>query len=235
MKVYIGKYTSWVGPYQIASALCFWAKKQKDEFGISREADWVHDFGTWLAEKKDGSDTWLTVLCNWVQSKKERTIKVRIDRWDTWSMDHTLSLLALPMLKQLQETKHGSAMVDDEDVPEYLRSTAPGARDNCENEWDTDDNLHLRWDWVLAEMIHAHNSKVDDTWEDKYWTGEWGELKWKKSDVEFPNPLTGKMESTYEMEKTGTRECDWEGLKKEQDRIQNGFRLFGKYYQNLWD
>jgi hypothetical protein len=25
------------------------------------------------------------------------------------------------------------------------------------------------------------------------------------------------------------------GIKKEQDRISNGFRLFGKYYESLWD
>jgi hypothetical protein len=150
-------------------------------------------------------------------------------------MDYTLAKIVLPMLKQLKETKHGSPNTDDEDVPEHLRSTAPGARDNCEEEWDIDDNHFLRWDWVLKEMIHAHRSKVDDAWEDQFWTGEWGDTLWEKSDVEFPNPITGKMESTYSMSQTGTRECDWDGLKKEQERIQNGFRLFGKYYQNLWD
>jgi hypothetical protein len=28
---------------------------------------------------------------------------------------------------------------------------------------------------------------------------------------------------------------DQEGLKIHQDRKKNGFRLFGKYYQGLWD
>ena len=28
---------------------------------------------------------------------------------------------------------------------------------------------------------------------------------------------------------------DLEAYKKEQSRISNGFRLFGKYYENLWD
>ena len=233
MKVYIGKYKNWVGPYQIASALCFWAKKEKDEFGISREAEWVHNFGTWLSEKRDGSDSWITRLCNRIHSKQKRNIKIRIDQWDTWSMDNTLSLIALPMLRQLQETKHGAPLVDDEDVPEYLRSTAAPPK---VEEYDVDDNHFLRWDWVLNEMIHAHNSKVDESWEDKYWTGEWGEMKWTKTDTEFMNPITGKMESTYRMDDLGgTRKCDWDGLRAEQDRIQNGFRLWGKYYQNLWD
>ena len=28
---------------------------------------------------------------------------------------------------------------------------------------------------------------------------------------------------------------DQEGMKAEQERISNGFRLFGKYYEALWD
>jgi len=32
-----------------------------------------------------------------------------------------------------------------------------------------------------------------------------------------------------------TYKCDYEGMKVVEDRIQNGFRLFGKYYQGLWD
>jgi len=28
---------------------------------------------------------------------------------------------------------------------------------------------------------------------------------------------------------------DMEGMKAEQERISNGFRLFGKYYEALWD
>ena len=28
---------------------------------------------------------------------------------------------------------------------------------------------------------------------------------------------------------------DRKGMEKEQERISNGFRLFGKYYENLWD
>jgi len=121
MKVKIGKYTNWVGPYQIADALCFWATKVKDETDIvPRKPDWVHEFGRWLSEDKQGNDSLLTKVCQWVESKKKRTIKVHIDRWDTWGMDHTLAHIILPMLKQLKASKHGAPNVDDEDVPEHL-------------------------------------------------------------------------------------------------------------------
>jgi len=29
--------------------------------------------------------------------------------------------------------------------------------------------------------------------------------------------------------------CDYDAIEKVEKRIQNGFRLFGKYYQALWD
>jgi hypothetical protein len=147
-------------------------------------------------------------------------------------MDHTLAYIVLPMLKQLKESKHGAPFTDDEDVPEHLRTTAAEPK---ENEWDTDSNHFLRWDWIMDEMIYAFECKVDDSWEDKHWTGEWGKTIWKESDRTYPNPKTGEMEATYTMEHTGDRKCDWDGLKLEQERINNGFRLFGKYYQNLWD
>ena len=62
MKVFLGKHRSWIGPYQIASALCFWARPVKDELGYENEPDWVHDFGTWLAEDRNGNDSWLCKL-----------------------------------------------------------------------------------------------------------------------------------------------------------------------------
>jgi hypothetical protein len=230
MQVKIGPYKNWIGPYQIADALCFWARKETDEYGFKHKPDWVHNFGTWLSGGDD-RDSWLQRACLWIESKRSRKIKVRIDRWDTWSMDHTLSYIVLPMLRQLNKTKHGAPNTDDEDVPEHLRSTVAEPK---ENEWDTDSNHFLRWDWIMSEMIYAFECQLDDTWEDKYWTGEWGKPDFVKSDQEYPNPKTGVMESTYQLN-PGTRKCDWDGLKLEQARIQNGFRLFGKYYTALWD
>jgi hypothetical protein len=71
MKIYIGPYTNWVGPYQIAEMLCFWAKKVPDECGFPRKPDWVHDFGTWLAEDRNGNDSWLTKLCQKIEDYKK--------------------------------------------------------------------------------------------------------------------------------------------------------------------
>jgi hypothetical protein len=223
MKVYLGPYKNWIGPFQIAEKLMFWVDRYQSEEAAER----VHTFGEFL-DKIPG----LTKFCLWVEKHRQRKIKVRIDKYDTWSMDHTLALLIVPMLKQLRETKHGSPFVDDEDVPETLRSTAAPPK---ENEWDTDDNHHVRWDWVLGEMIFAFESKLNDNWDDEFWTGEFGKSEFVESVDEHYNPLTNKYEKMYTMVNTGNRTCDWEGRQKVQNRITNGFRLFGKYYEGLWD
>ena len=131
---------------------------------------------------------------------EDQKVEIQIDPWDTWSMDHTLAHIILPMLKQLKESNHGSPPVDMTDVPEHLRindveSTAY---------WDSgeiDEKFFERWDWVLDEMIYAFDSKVN------------------KDEVYMRFDIATQR---HEME-------------AEQSRISNGFRLFGKYYEALWD
>jgi hypothetical protein len=215
MKVIIGPYKSWIGPYQIADALCFWVKPIKDEYGMSTKPDWVHDFGTWLSGGENG-ESWLLKVCQWIEAKRKRQVYVRIDKYDTWSMDHTLSFIILPMLKQLKATKQGAANVDDEDVPSPLRSTAPGARDRCENDWDTDEHFFTRWDYILDEMIWAFEQQRDDADAEFYDHGE------AVSGEDF-------------MASVARMKVDETGLKTWADRKRNGYRLFGKYYEALWD
>lgn len=216
MKVVIGPYKSWIGPYQIAEALCFWVKPVNDEHGLKSKPDWVHDFGTWLSEDKHGNDSWLLKLCLWAEQKRTRQIYVKIDKYDTWSMDNTLGYIILPMLKQLQATKHGSPFVDDADVPAHLQSTAPGARDLCENDWDTDANFFKRWDWVLDEMIWAFEQQADN------------------SESQFYDHGTKVAGESFE-DSIKRMKVDEQGLKAWQARKANGYRLFGKYYEALWD
>jgi hypothetical protein len=200
MKVYIGPYKTWIGPYQIADKIFFWV----DRRGIFADKDPRHErwdykladsFGDWLAE------TWVTKFCNWIAEKRERKIKVRIDQYDTWSMDHTLAHIILPMLLQLKATKHGSPYVEDVDVPEHLRSTSAPELTEDEKRWGSEDALfHDRWSWVLDEMIFAFELELDEDWEDKYH---------KTSDYDAMNVINA--------------------------RQKNGYRLFGTYFQGLWD
>jgi hypothetical protein len=233
LKVYIGPYKNYFGPYQIAEKLCFWVKKEKNEYGIMMHPDWVHDFGEWLAGKDD-HDTWLTKVCLWIESKRERNISVKIDKYDTWSMDNTLAHIILPMLKQLKATTHGAPFVDDEDVPEGigLRSTEAEPK---EDEYDVDSNHFKRWNWALDEMIFAFECKIDDSWQDAFRSGEFDHV-WVPVDREgneVPKE-DAKLFRTIDGP-NHTYKCDYEGMKVVETRIQNGFRLFGRYYSNLWD
>jgi len=145
MKINIGPYKGWIGPYQIADKIPFVSDDTR--FAI----------GEWLA------DTWVLDFCRWIDSHKKRKIKIHIDKYDTWNMDHTLSLIILPMLKQLKATKHGSQIVDDEDVPPHMRHSDPKV---TEEGWDAGDNwIHYKWEWVLNELIWTFETLSNDDWE----------------------------------------------------------------------
>jgi hypothetical protein len=152
---------------------------------------------------------------------KERKIRIRIDKWDTWNMDTTLAYIILPMLKQLIEQKQGAPFVADEDVPEMLRRNTPWDKDNQ----DTDELWFERWNFVLNEMIFAFESKLID-WENLFWK------RHPKLDLSEHPEDEGKDITPVRWLDEG--ECDWDGMQAYQTRITNGFRLFGKYYEGLW-
>ena len=149
----------------------------------------------------------------------ERDISVKIDKWDTWSMDHTLALIVHPMLIQLRDTTNGSPFIVFEDRPEHLIGTVP-----VRERGEIDEFHHDAWQWVLTEMIFAFESKLEEDWQGQFFSGE--------SDWIFePGPRGSYMVQGP----NHTLEIDREGMKVYQERISNGFRLFGKYYENLWD
>lgn len=136
----------------------------------------------------------------------DRKEEVYLHDYDTWNMDHTLALIALPMLKQLKDTKHGVPYMDYEDMPEHLqyirREWDPRAVGDLFNGTGYNDDEFQRqqecWDWIIDEMIYAFDCKAN------------------KDEVYM-------------------RIKDRDEIEKEQDRISNGLRLFGKYYEALWD
>lgn len=245
MKVYISNYRNhWISPYTMLDCVFFWTdwskcSRWKLSQSIEDEARTLKGEKSRYVEHPEWADRWADRLMpisraiQWIGEKIYPRIEyVKIDRWDTWSMDHTLGHIALPMLRQLKATKHGSPLVDNEDVPEHLRSTSAPPR---ENEWDTDDNHHDRWDWVMDEMIFAFEHRMDDSWQDQYRSGE---IDFVSVPVDREGNQVPKGEHThYRMDRgpNDTYQCDYDALCKVEERIQNGFRLFGKYYQALWD
>ena len=173
---------------------------------------------------------------NHIVKHRKRKISVRIDREDTWSMDHTLAYIILPMLKQLKAAKHGSPYVEPEDVPEHMRLTERetavfdhGSYDKTLNATDEEieaasDKFHAQWIWVLDQMIWSFEQEIDEeadykNYYDPYEPGE----------IVEGNGFLNK-EEQLKMGKFNT-----EKHKAFNERKQLGFTLFGKYYQSLWD
>ena len=219
MKVYMNKYKyHWLSPYTICEKICWWREIDYDE-------PWVQRVNKIL---EPVMSLWQSFL-DFVDPKINY---VKIDPWDTWSMDSTLTPIILPMLKQLREHKHGAPGTDDEDVPANLRSTTKSAQKAKKESWDSDGNHFKRWDWIMDEMIWAFEQLADDSWEEQYFTGK-SDIVWvpsKELDAKG-RPLT------YEMKKGpgDTRKYDKKGYAKHSARIDNGLKLFGKYFRALWD
>ena len=222
MKVYINNYRDhWLSPYTILKSVCFWEKDDGVFYNLEDKPG--HKYKKWI-NRLNPICMGIQKVLNYIHPKINY---VKIDRWDTWSMDHTLAYIILPMLKQLKDSKHGAPNVDDEDVPRELWSIYAFPKE----EYDVDGNHFARWDWVLGEMIFAFECKNDESWQDAYRSGE---IDWKSEACGWDE--NGKATMYKHVDGPNhTYKCDYDGMKVVEDRIQNGFRLFGRYYQNLWD
>ena len=165
----------------------------------------------------------------------KRKINVEIDNYDTWNLDHTLALIIYPALLQLKATKQG--------VPSEFGDVGGenhGMQDSFDFYEETYDDAWKagleRWDETLDKMIWSFEQLLKGEYDDQYHHGE-AEYDWVKSDKTYPNPITGKIEETFQMvDKNPTEHWyDSVGHMKHEERIQEGLELFGKYFRSLWD
>jgi hypothetical protein len=220
MKVYIGPYSHWFAPYRWAKQFLRWryGLSVKGRMNISNID--AYDKVNSIARKKF---KWLRTIEEWFDARYKRKVKVRVDYYDTWGMDHTLGLIILPMLKQLKDTKYGSPYVDDGDVPEELKSTNAEPLTEVQiSTGETDNNFHQRWDWVLNEMIWAFEQLVDDDADSQFYTDADPALPRSAPDISFDEGMRrGKF--------------DKDGYTAWQNRKTHGLTLFGRYFEGLWD
>jgi len=175
-------------------------------------------------------------LGNFPKKHRHRKTKVQIDKWDTYSVDHTLALIIYPLLIQLKESKHGvpSELVNDVGGEDYTdQSSFDFYKETHQESWEIASH---RWDEVLDKMIWSFSQLIDDEWDSQYHHGK-AEYDWVETDTLYPNPVTGVPEPTYQMVDKNPDEhwYDHVGHRLHEERIQEGLELFGKYYRNLWD
>ena len=134
-------------------------------------------------------------------SDAEREVDIVVHAYDTWNADHTIALIALPLLKQLKETKHGVPYMDYEDMPEHLQYIPKQYSSNYElfpedDMWEPEFDRQVQvWNWMMDEMIWAMDQLANDDQVD--------------ADVWYS--------------------------REHGERMDNGLRLFGKYFRSLWD
>lgn len=165
----------------------------------------------------------------------DRHITVEIENFDTWSLDHTLALIILPALIQLKNTKQG--------VPSEFADTGGDGSSNqycfefySETTRYAFDQKAKQWDEILDKMIWSFQQLVEDEYDDLYHHGK-PEYDFVKTDKQITNPISGKVEDTFQMVDKNPKEhwYDYVGHRMHEQRIQEGLDLFGKYYRNLWD
>jgi len=165
MKVYIGPYrTNHISAYTLFDKYVSWKYK---------EPYWQVDPDNMTKVDKvvericDHIQTVLNYTINKLIGGLERKVKVRIDKYDTWSMDHTLSFIIHPMLVQLRDTNHGYFTPDPEDVPHLGKGeeTDHGHSDSLAQE---------RYNWVMDELVWTFENIKNDCDYDLFYTEEKG-------------------------------------------------------------
>lgn len=155
----------------------------------------------------------------------DQVVKVRIDYYDTWSLDHTLAQIIYPGLVQLRDVKHGCFVVDNEDLPEELR--APEGSDVFDMHFEL---MEKQTNWLFDEMIFAFRARAaqdDDDLEPKH------PMELYRETVDNPLSMFDKdfvaPWSEEEYQKYHTDHLAYA------IRVQRGLSFFGKYYSHLWD
>jgi uncharacterized UPF0160 family protein len=172
---------------------------------------------------------------NWTKTTNRRKVNIQIDSWDTWNMDRTLALIIHPMLIQLRDTKHGvpGELVNDVGGEDYSEQESfDFYKETHKETWEI---AAKRWDEILDKMIWSFGQLAYEDYDAKYHHGR-GDYEFIESDKTYPNPVTGKIEKTFQMiNKNPDCWYDHVGHQKHEERIQEGLDLFGQYFRNLWD
>jgi len=137
---------------------------------------------------------------------------VKLDPADSWNIDYTLSVIAVPLLKQLKKTNHGYFQVDDCDLPDDFNKVSADCR--C----DDDEIIELeRYNYIMDEIIWCLN--------------EISNHEENSPDIDSKHLANSASADNNNKETEQWLKDCWAYDK----RIQRGCALFGKYFRNLWD
>jgi hypothetical protein len=144
-------------------------------------------------------------------------VSIEIDNYDLYNLDGTLAKIIYPALLKFRDNVNAYHIVDKEDLPDEIAMV-----DSDEEEASLNN-----WCWVLDQMIYSFEKIASDSpWEDQFYN----------TDKLSPEELA-ELESDLAFSSWSTFNkipIDFDGIRETEDKIKNGLRLFGKYFQALW-
>lgn len=205
MKFIIGKPVNYIGPYQIAELLKY----------IWISEDTRYKVGTFLHNTK------LNAFCEWLDTKRKRKVKAKIEPYDVWNADSTMAYVIYHILVKFQEeNKCSYAVVKDEDIPEFIEVF------NRDFFLSNEEFERAKWGYVIDECIWTFEQLLPETdWEAKYHSGN----------INFSIMSSDDDKNVLVKGPNDTHIFDDEGYLKHSKKIQNGLILFAKHFQNFWD
>jgi len=145
--------------------------------------------------------------------KTPRIEKVDIEKWDTYSADHTLSLIIHPLLVKFRDNVLAQGIVPSEFLP---------TRDVSDLTEEEAAELHAR--------LHVEGSEK--------WVGILDKMIWSfyqiKTNYYGEKSFFKEVEGNPEDPDYNKFDIDKDGLNDYYEKIDEGAQLFGRYYRSLW-
>lgn len=155
-----------------------------------------------------------------------RHVKIQIEKFDTWNLDHTLAMIILPALIQLKYTKHGIPGNLEEIPEDYNRNQLVFDFYNLVENDEEFKRSQQRWNNILDKMIWSFQQLVDGNYDQIYYHGT--------PDITF-EPIPNSTNVEMIDNNPNDHWYDAIGAKLHVERIQEGLDLFSRYYMALWD
>jgi hypothetical protein len=160
-----------------------------------------------------------------------RKFDIKIEKFDTWSLDSTLALIILPALIQLKQAKKGVPSsfytynhTYNQYEFEFMNET------NDEHMLIEHDISEKKWNDVLDKMIWSFQQLCNTDIDRKY---HHGIAKHKL--IPGVDPTTN--DKTYQVVDLNPNDHFYDdvGYTLHEERINQGLELFGKHLRDLWE
>lgn len=170
----------------------------------------------------------------WLLGHFERAFLTRKDKFEITWRDLNSSVLAkvnLAFLRRFSEEAELPLNVDSKDLPKELRRRPAGMPE--------DEFYRLRSDYILGEIIFALSEISEEgcEWFNLFYTTEPPEGLVKDVDyfeVEVDPYIVSLGVEAKEIDNRYYRYYNEKAHKEYEKRMENGLRLFGKYFKQLW-